>query len=73
MSLPQLRQPGRYRVTVNFDTGTDERVVETSFVQNDLDITLQALADMRTKGPGVRGEVHDWRVEEFNHTENEKS
>lgn len=59
--------PGRYRVTVNFDNGTDQRTVITNTEREPYYILHQAIADMRMAspygGPGVNGEVHDWRVD----------
>lgn len=73
MTPAELMPPGQYRVTVEFDTGTDERLVITVTEREKYYIYHQAIADMRLAsaygGPGTDGKVLDWKVEPDTHLE----
>ncbi len=60
-------QPGRYRVTIDFDTGVEDRVVITCNENEPDAIMLLALFDMRMlqpfPGPGFNGNMKSWNVE----------
>lgn len=65
--------PGCYLVTVQFDTGTDDRTVITNSDREKYYIFHQAIADMRMAspygGPGTDGKLQDWKVEALPHLE----
>ncbi len=66
MTATMICRPGRYRVTITFDTGVEDRVVITEREIDAQGLMLLALFDMRMlqpfPGPGFDGKVQGWTV-----------